>query len=204
MSRKVDVADGAFRAPLLGGWSMKRIFSTLATRLVTSLALVLAVSTAFVTTSLVSLPQARAGGSDVPFPLDYPLPFPWNTIEGTWAVESRAYQATFSFDVQNDCNGRQILKVSQIDPDSGDVMADGMGYKIDRTEQVTAAMSGQSGSYMLYVGAYEDTHVSPAKKAYVLRIVSFAGGSSELRFRIHKMSSKVARRGPGLDPECLR
>jgi hypothetical protein len=175
---------------------MNRIFS--------AFAIVLAMLFAVGTATLGRLPAAHAGGSDVPFPLDYPLPFPWNTIEGVWEVESRDYQATFSFDVQNDCNGRQILKVLQIDGDSNDVMAAGMGYKIDRTEQVTAAMSGQNGSYMLYVGAYEDTHVKPAKKAYVLRIVSFSGGQSELRFRIHKVTSKIPTSGPSLNPNCDR
>lgn len=135
------------------------------------------------------------GGSDVPFPLNYPLPFPWSTIEGVWNVDSHQYSAMYTFAVENDCNGRQILKVIQIDPTSHVVLAAGIGYQVDGSDQVTAAMNGPNGSYMLYVGAYEDSLVAPVKKAYVLRLVAFSGAAEELRVRIQKVADQVVGHG---------
>lgn len=153
------------------------------------------------TLGLVSQAFAR-GGSDVPFPLDYPLPFPWDSINGVWEVKSCTFKATFTFEVENDCDGRQILRVRQVEADTDQVIADGIGYKLDSGEQVIAAMSGKGTSYMLYVGAYEDTQVTPATKEYVLRVVSFDGQSQEDRYQIKKISDKVSNDPPPFPWNC--
>lgn len=117
------------------------------------------------------------GGSDVPFPLDYPLPFPWDTITGVWKVEGRNLNMYFSFEVKADCDKGQILKVLQVNPNSGEIVAEGIGTKhvdaSDGSEEVRAAMSSQFGAYMLHVGAYADTRELPYKHTNVLRIVPF-------------------------------
>lgn len=139
-----------------------------------------------------AVPVVHAGGgSDVPFPLDYPLPFPWNTIEGVWVIESQEYTGMFAFQVLRSQNGRQILKVLQLDPDTEKVLSQGIGYQADKFEQVYAGMGGVNGSFMLYVGAYTDTTSIPHKKAYVLGISSFAGNEGQYRFKIRKVRKKV-------------
>jgi hypothetical protein len=138
-------------------------------------------------TSLTST-SARAGGHDSPFPLDFPLPFPWDTIEGVWAVDGGDLQAFFSFEVQSDCQNRQILKIREINPRTGVVVARGIGNYTPSKMQVYAAMKPTSGStdvYLLYLGLYEDTHVTPPRKVYGLRVASF-DTESFTDFRIHR------------------
>ena len=133
---------------------MKAIFTALIIAAVAALAVTVSMS--------VTAPSAFAGGDDTIFPLDYPLPFPWNSIEGIWEVESTGFKAYYSFEVQHDCDSRLILKVVQIDPATRIVAADGIGYQNSDSKQIYAAMQMANGSsYVLNVGAYRDTHKFP-------------------------------------------
>lgn len=142
-----------------------------------------------------------AGGDDTIFPLDFPLPFPWSSIQGVWEVESRDFRTYFSFEVQRDCDSRQILKVMQIDPNSGTVVAQGIGFQNTDSKQVYAAMQKASGgSYILFVGAYKDT--SKNQNVVVLRISKFSDWTPDLNYRIHKVRNAPAKAIPGLDGLC--
>lgn len=160
-------------------------------------ALLLGLTIAFASSAVPS--QARAGGSDGPFPMDFPLPFPWDRIDGLWMVQSQDFQAMFRFEGQSDCYGRQILKVRQINS-TGNVVAMGIGVYMDSSKQVYAAMKpvdAKIPSYMLYVGLFKDTRVLPSQDIYILRISSF-DGSHAAAFRIQKFSGLIDSREDGL------
>jgi hypothetical protein len=164
---------------------MKRLLKTTLATLLMGLSLYSA--------TLIASPIAKAGGQDSPFPLDFPLPFPWSSIEGMWSIESGDQEALFSFEVQNDCQNHQILKILEMDPRSGAVVARGIGNYISSTKQVYAIMGPTSGSadvYLLYVGLYKDTHVVPPRRVYGLRLTSFGDPNTYSDFRIHKVQGQ--------------
>jgi hypothetical protein len=131
---------------------------------------------------------AHAGGSDNPFPLDYPLNFPWSAIEGIWQIVDTNIDSTFSFEVQSDCQGRQILKVYQIDTESGVVIAEGTGYKPDNSFEVYAAMKGRGiENYVLHIGAYKDKTSNPERRMVILRVFSFNTPNSEEDYEIARL-----------------
>ena len=138
------------------------------------------------------------GGDDWVIPLDFPLPFPWNSIEGTWEVNNSKFSALFSFEVQTDCNNRQLLKVLQLDTKTKRIVARGIGYTNESQKQVMAAMSPTVGnsSYMLTVGAFNDTSKFPHKQVVALKVSSFADWDRQAFFRISKMTSSVERDTP--------
>jgi len=123
----------------------------------------------------------RPSGPEVPFPLSLQIPFPWGTIEGVWEAKSSGLNALFSFEVQNDCDNRKILKVFHLDPLSGMVLAEGMGIAIDDKRIVRAAMSSASlGSYMLFIRAFKDPKAMHGPKiATVLTVRPFSGSESD-------------------------
>lgn len=137
------------------------------------------------------------GGDDWVIPLDSPLPFPWNSIEGIWKVDSPKFQALYSFEVQFDCDNRKILTVLQLDPTSREVVAKGIGYMNGSTREVRAAMSALSGgSYLLSVGAYNDKSTFPYRSFIALRVSSFTDWSRIATFRIYKVEPDAVQLGP--------
>ncbi len=140
----------------------------------------------------------KRGGDDWVIPLDSPLPFPWNSIEGIWKVDSPKFQALFSFEVQYDCDNRQILTVLQLDPYSRFVVAKGIGYMNEATREVRAAMSDLSGggSYLVSIGAYNDKSSFPYKSVIALRVASFTDWSRVATYRIYKVEPNALHFGP--------
>jgi len=137
--------------------------------------------------------QVHAGPPDTPFPLDYPVKFPWNSIEGVWQVASGSGTSLFSFEVQNDCEGRQILKVFQVDAATNDVIAEGTGFKLDNSFEIYAVMKGEGvENYVIHIGAYRDTHSYPMHKVIVLRVLPFTSTErGEQDFKIVKMPGSI-------------
>ena len=135
---------------------------------------------------------AHAGPPDTPFPLDYPVKFPWNAIEGIWQVTNTNADYVFSFQVQSDCEGQQILKVYQLNPVTDEVVAEGIGYKNDDSFEVYAAMKGNnSDAYVLHIGAYKDTHSAVQKRIVILRMMPFSGEHPESDYRIVKQQGRA-------------
>lgn len=124
--------------------------------------------------------RARINGPEVPFPLSAALPFPWGTIEGVWEAKGPAMNALFSFEVQNDCDKRKVLRVLQLDPATREVMAEGTAIGVDQQRIVRAAMRGYSESYMLFVGAFNN------KRGGVINVLTMRAfaGSSESDFQV--------------------
>ena len=92
-----------------------------------------------------------------PWPWAKPLPFPWESIEGTWSESNSHY--TFSFEVVENSWGSRHIKIKQVDPGSGRVIAHGVGYE-NYEGIVIAGMTGgqQQKQYLLTVRLLERVH----------------------------------------------
>src|SRR5690606_13282976 len=104
-------------------------------------------------------------GPEVPFPFGTEVPFPWDTIQGVWRGKAEAGDAYSSFEVQPDMGGysgvdgmgANLLTVKQIDPDTGEIVAEGFGTASTDERVVRALMTGKNGSsYYIIVRAYND------------------------------------------------
>lgn len=136
-------------------------------------------------------------GPEVPFPMSASLPFPWDKIEGLWNAKGEAVDLFFSFEVQIDRDGRQILNVTQLNA-NGVIVAQGVGLAIENDKLVRAAMTmtDKSGSYMLFIGSYQDPKTAeaprartPRKTVTVLTVRSFAeADGSDIQFTVSKVS----------------
>ncbi len=74
-----------------------------------------------------------------PWPWASPKPFPWKSIQGTWTEKSDEY--TLSFQVIKNTAGENLIKIHQIDSETGKVIARGLGSE-NSSRIVVAAMSG--------------------------------------------------------------
>lgn len=140
---------------------------------------------------------ALARDPDVPFPLSAMLPFPWGTIEGMWEAQADGVDAVFSFEIRGCDTGqsRKILKVVHLDPQSGQILAEGIGITVDDSRIVRAAMSGAQGNYMLMIGAYENNNASLGpKKVTVLTIRPFDPVDEDLTQVVVRKFSNVPLR----------
>lgn len=137
------------------------------------------------------------GGDDWVIPLDSALPFPWHSIEGIWKVENAKFSSLFSFEVQHDCDQRKILTVLQLEPITRRVISKGIGFMNEETREVRAAMSmSGSGSFVLSVGAYNDSTTFPPRTFIALRVTSFTDWSRMATFKIYKIESTAAKLSP--------
>lgn len=153
----------------------------------------------------VASPVVGGGGDDWVIPLDSPLPFPWQEIEGIWKVESAKFSSLFSFEVQYDCDQRKILTVIQLEPGTRRVLAKGIGY-MSVTREVRAAMStNDNHSYILNVGAYSDTTTFPPRTFIALRVTSFTDWTRMATFRIQRVESTAAKLfpPPAASSQCI-
>ena len=126
--------------------------------------------------SLLLTAPAAVADPDGIFPLDFPLPFPWGTIEGLWVAEDTAIHAAFKFEVlyKDQCEDRRVLKVTQIDTLTGETVAKGNGFTRSSATFVTAGMTAYGNSpYMIYVGAFEDRSGARAIRYHALKFRSF-------------------------------
>jgi hypothetical protein len=114
------------------------------------------------------------GGPEVPFPWTVKAPFPWGTIEGIWeATLDNGTQVFFSFEIQTDVGNRKILRVFELDQDNNNVLAQGTGVAAASKKLVSAAMTGQDGAYMLFIGAYRNPKTPKQDPVTVLTMRSF-------------------------------
>jgi hypothetical protein len=113
------------------------------------------------------------------FPLTCPQQFELSTIDGLW--ETAGYtggNTAFSFEAQSDCKRREILRIRQFNIVSGAILAEGIGYRLDKLDVRAAMKRTSGGSFLLYVGIYMNKDKSNRKYplnfvAPVLRMVPF-------------------------------
>jgi hypothetical protein len=139
--------------------------------------------------------QVFAGGDDSIYPLDYPVAFPWDTIEGTWAVDDKTMTSWFTFQIQRDCDNIKTLKVTQIDPETSRVLAQGIGYLKADSKQVYAAMKPTRGSssYLIFVGAFKDMRRFPYQTNVILRMAPFGDWKNEKDYLIRKVNTLLPK-----------
>jgi hypothetical protein len=118
------------------------------------------------------------GGGAEPFPLTRPMKFPWETIEGHWVIRNFDGALTaFSFEKRADCGAHEILRVRQFSVVSGEVLAEGIGHQLEGSERVEAVMRGKSGTFLVYLGQYQNEVATPEYPAgyvgVIMRIVPF-------------------------------
>jgi hypothetical protein len=134
----------------------------------------------------------RGNGPEVPFPLSASLPFPWSKIEGMWEGKINGRTTLFSFDVQVDYDGSQVLKVTQLDGAIGEVVANGLGLSSSDDNLVRSAMYGSytRDSYMLFIGSYRNTKISK-KPVTVLTLRPFGSldGETDIQVVVKKLSN---------------
>lgn len=74
-----------------------------------------------------------------PWPWASTKPFPWNNIQGTWTEKSTEY--TLSFQVIKNSSGDKLIRINQIDSETGAIIARGLGSE-NSSHVVVAAMTG--------------------------------------------------------------
>lgn len=74
-----------------------------------------------------------------PWPWASTNPFPWNNIQGTWTEKTTEY--TLSFQVIKNSSGENLIRIDQIDSETGAVIARGLGSE-NSSRVVVAAMTG--------------------------------------------------------------
>jgi hypothetical protein len=141
------------------------------------------------------------GGPEVPFPLSITLPFPWGAIEGLWKVVSSEETTLFSFSVETDRDGRQFLRVLQLNATTGVVVAEGVGVSVEKDKLVRAAMTSKTNkvNYMLFIGSYKNTgeHASVLMKTLtVLTVRPFTSlmGDDDVQVMVEKVSNSPIER----------
>ena len=92
--------------------------------------------------------SSHAEGQVNPWPRAKVLPFPWDSIEGTWTDPNTRY--TLSFTTVENSWGNRHIKIKQIDSSSGRVLAQGLGYE-NSDDIVRAGMSGGQSQYLLTI-----------------------------------------------------
>ena len=140
-------------------------------------------------------PSARpeADGPEVPFPLDATIPFPWNKIEGVWQASTPQGKLYFSFDVETDYNGRQLLHVTQLQGETSFVVSEGVGVSVPNDNLVRAAMAGHLvGNYMLYIGAYKNPKPALGMPKVVTVLTLRPFGAADAQNDIHYVVTKVS------------
>lgn len=84
-----------------------------------------------------------------PWPWAKLLPFPWDSIDGTWTESNTLY--TFSFKMVENSSGERHIIIKQIDTSSGQVVAKGLGVENSPNVVHAAMTGGQQKQYLLTV-----------------------------------------------------
>jgi len=148
-------------------------------------------------------PNVHAGGAE-PFPLNSPLPFPWDSsIEGYWELKNAGTYSAYILEIQNTCEGRVILRIREFHIITGQVLSEGIGYKLAESLEVRAVMKGKTENHMLYVGAYLNKTVSPAVPANVLRIVPFDPGKEGQAWEMLRFPRDLRPQSHNTSPQLL-
>jgi hypothetical protein len=91
-----------------------------------------------------------------PWPWAKPLPFPWDSIEGTWTEQNTLY--TLSFKVVENSWGSRHIRIKQIDPVHGRIIAQGVGYENSDGIVVAGMTGGQKQQFLLTIRHLQRVH----------------------------------------------
>ncbi len=94
-------------------------------------------------------------GHEVPFPRNAVILFPWEFIEGYWAVNIGEVAGVFGFKIDITDPTRKRLKVSYMDRQSSRLLAQGFGLMDETQQSVHAYIEGPSLSASVIVTAYK-------------------------------------------------
>ena len=136
------------------------------------------------------IPSLPTFGPEVVFPLKAQMPFPWNSIEGTWLAQSGNFNALYSFKIQSNAQHSRILTVVHLDPGSHRVLAQGIGLTGDDPRVVRAGMVSQGGTYWLMIRAFQDGRPGHANEVVTLLTIRpyNAANEDELHVVLKKVS----------------
>lgn len=84
-------------------------------------------------------------GGDKPFPWGTEAPFPWKSIEGTWASEEMA-DVVFVFKIIRQDKGTRYLQVAVIDVETGKSLAEGVGVARRNDRIVRSRVKSTTGA----------------------------------------------------------
>ncbi|MEY4617097.1 MAG: hypothetical protein RJB66_2057 [Pseudomonadota bacterium] len=91
-----------------------------------------------------------------PWPWAKPLPFPWDSIEGTWSESNTLY--ALSFKVVSNSWGSRHIRIKQIDPYNNRVIAQGVGYENSEGIVVAGMTGGQKQQFLLTIRLLQRVH----------------------------------------------
>lgn len=120
-----------------------------------------------------------------PWPRATTLPFPWDTIQGTWTEKSSLY--TFSFQVIQNSWGSRHIKIRQVDPRSGATLAQGVGYERSDYVVVAAMSGGQQKQYLLTIRLLQGVYCWDKRNMTGVTIESYDHQLMS-HFEIHKVA----------------
>ena len=128
--------------------------------------------------------SAIARGVD-PWPWSTRMPFPWENIQGTWT--ERNSQFTFSFKVVNNTQGEKHILIKQLDPSTGAVVSQGIGFENSEKVVVAGMTSGDNGQFRMTVRALKNVYSWGTQEFTGVTIESF-DGDLLFHFEIRKIN----------------
>lgn len=106
-----------------------------------------------------------------PWPFGSAMPFPWANIQGLWEGTSESSKVLYSFKVVGAGVANRQLRVLQLDPETLEVMAEGVGFEDQKV--VKAFMIADNGvQYVLTVRKVRERKKRPAGVKVVLTIAT--------------------------------
>jgi len=111
---------------------------------------------------------AQAGSSNLcsqmtiqdgrPWPWGSEINMPWKNLSGVWEVSDGNCENLFLFKVGSDANGDKVVSITQYDPKSCKVIAQGLGY--EENKYIYAQMARHGKSYNLTIHAFNPSSVN--------------------------------------------
>lgn len=143
----------------------------------------------------------------VPWPFHLAQPFPWQSIQGIWRVESGDYVSYFAFKVVNRKTGNvRQLQVKQYDGETCRVIATGVG--LERSQKVFAQMTSRAGmTYRVQLTALSkaDSPVQPVEGIVPLEevmVLSMGNLENPVQQSMHHM--QIVKISPSLSlRQCM-
>lgn len=97
----------------------------------------------------------------IPWPWGYEAPFPWTFVQGVWLAEHGEFRSYFQFRVVSEKNGLQQLDVQQVDPQTCEPLARGVGF--EQNKIVRAQMTSSTGAvYRVALRSFHERSVNAA------------------------------------------
>jgi hypothetical protein len=120
--------------------------------------------------TLLPFAQNLAHAQVNPWPWAKPLPFPWESIQGTWTEPTSTY--TFSFHVIENSWGQKHIKIKQAETKSGQRIAEGVGYEYADGIVVAGMTGGQQRQFLLTIRRFQNTFCWDQRKVTGITIES--------------------------------